>query len=108
MSQRALPLLLLLAVVVVAVAVAVAAAPAHGEIIELGSRRGLQDLGAVGPAEGPAAAISSLATGFISYRALSADNVPCSVMGASYYNCRPGAEANPYQRGCSAITMCRD
>ncbi|OAY76404.1 Rapid alkalinization factor [Ananas comosus] len=25
----------------------------------------------------------------------------------SYYNCRPGAQANPYSRGCSAITRCR-
>jgi hypothetical protein len=26
--------------------------------------------------------------------------------GASYYNCQPGAEANPYTRGCSAIAQC--
>uniref|UniRef100_A0A0A8Z153 Protein RALF-like 33 n=1 Tax=Arundo donax TaxID=35708 RepID=A0A0A8Z153_ARUDO len=44
---------------------------------------------------------------YISYGALRRDNVPCSVRGASYYNCRPGAQANPYSRGCSAITRCR-
>ncbi|GJN33387.1 hypothetical protein PR202_gb21984 [Eleusine coracana subsp. coracana] len=45
--------------------------------------------------------------GYISYGALRANNVPCDQRGASYYNCRPGAEANPYTRGCSAITQCR-
>ncbi|KAL8028917.1 hypothetical protein ABFX02_14G193900 [Erythranthe guttata] len=44
---------------------------------------------------------------FISYGALESDSVPCSRRGASYYNCRPGAQANPYNRGCSAITQCR-
>jgi Rapid ALkalinization Factor (RALF) len=44
---------------------------------------------------------------YISYGALQADSTPCSVRGASYYNCRPGASANPYDRGCSAITQCR-
>ncbi|KAK6803527.1 hypothetical protein RDI58_001311 [Solanum bulbocastanum] len=44
---------------------------------------------------------------YISYGALSSNRVPCSRRGASYYNCRPGAQANPYQRGCSAITRCR-
>ncbi|XP_055814479.1 rapid alkalinization factor-like [Solanum dulcamara] len=44
---------------------------------------------------------------YISYGALSRNRVPCSRRGASYYNCRPGAQANPYQRGCSAITRCR-
>ncbi|XP_022889413.1 rapid alkalinization factor-like [Olea europaea var. sylvestris] len=46
-------------------------------------------------------------TKYISYGALKANNVPCSRRGASYYNCRPGAQANPYTRGCSAITRCR-
>ncbi|RCV14432.1 hypothetical protein SEVIR_2G439700v4 [Setaria viridis] len=46
-------------------------------------------------------------TGYISYLALYRDSVPCSQRGASYYNCGPGAEANPYTRGCSAITQCR-
>lgn len=44
---------------------------------------------------------------YISYGALQRNNVPCSRRGQSYYNCRPGAQANPYRRGCSAITRCR-
>ncbi|KAL3531452.1 hypothetical protein ACH5RR_010774 [Cinchona calisaya] len=44
---------------------------------------------------------------YISYGALQRNTVPCSRRGASYYNCRPGAEANPYTRGCSTITRCR-
>ncbi|KAH7517089.1 rapid alkalinization factor [Ziziphus jujuba] len=44
---------------------------------------------------------------YISYGALQRNTVPCSRKGASYYNCKPGAEANPYSRGCSAITRCR-
>ncbi|PIN26683.1 hypothetical protein CDL12_00550 [Handroanthus impetiginosus] len=44
---------------------------------------------------------------YISYGALNRNSVPCSRRGASYYNCRPGAQANPYRRGCSAITRCR-
>lgn len=46
-------------------------------------------------------------TNYISYGALQRNTVPCSQRGASYYNCRPGAEANPYNRGCSTITRCR-
>ncbi|KAK1387594.1 Rapid ALkalinization Factor [Heracleum sosnowskyi] len=44
---------------------------------------------------------------YISYGALSRNTVPCSRRGASYYNCRQGGQANPYNRGCSAITRCR-
>ncbi|CAL4914349.1 unnamed protein product [Urochloa decumbens] len=44
---------------------------------------------------------------YISYSTLMRDTVPCSIPGASYYNCQPGAEANPYSRGCSEITQCR-
>ncbi|KAM3356138.1 rapid alkalinization factor [Capsicum galapagoense] len=44
---------------------------------------------------------------YISYGALQSNSVPCSRRGASYYNCKTGAEANPYSRGCSAITRCR-
>lgn len=44
---------------------------------------------------------------YISYDALKANSVPCSRKGASYYNCQPGAEANPYDRGCNAISRCR-
>ncbi|KAK8585821.1 hypothetical protein V6N13_050791 [Hibiscus sabdariffa] len=47
------------------------------------------------------------ATRYISYGALRRNTVPCSRRGASYYNCRPGAQANPYSRGCSRITRCR-
>ncbi|KAK8947442.1 Rapid alkalinization factor [Platanthera zijinensis] len=46
-------------------------------------------------------------SGYISYEALKRGSVPCSRRGASYYNCRPGGEAYPYSRGCSAITRCR-
>ncbi|KAI5680423.1 hypothetical protein M9H77_01650 [Catharanthus roseus] len=46
-------------------------------------------------------------TNYISYGALQRNTVPCSRRGASYYNCQPGAEANPYTRGCSSITRCR-
>ncbi|GAV83486.1 RALF domain-containing protein [Cephalotus follicularis] len=46
-------------------------------------------------------------TQYISYGALQRNTVPCSRRGASYYNCQPGAAANPYTRGCSAITRCR-
>ncbi|KAJ1276646.1 hypothetical protein BS78_05G230200 [Paspalum vaginatum] len=42
--------------------------------------------------------------GYISYGALRGDSVPCSHRGASYYSCHPGAQANPYRRGCSRIT----
>ncbi|CAN6363617.1 unnamed protein product [Urochloa humidicola] len=45
--------------------------------------------------------------GYLSYRALRRDSVPCSRRGDSYYNCRPAAAANPYSRGCSRITRCR-
>ncbi|CAK7333175.1 unnamed protein product [Dovyalis caffra] len=44
---------------------------------------------------------------YVSYGALRRNNVPCSRRGASYYNCRAGAQANPYSRGCSRITRCR-
>lgn len=44
---------------------------------------------------------------FICYGALRRNTVPCSRRGASYYNCRPGAQANKWSRGCSAITRCR-
>lgn len=43
----------------------------------------------------------------ISYDAIKKDYIACSQRGASYYNCRSGGQANPYQRGCSAITRCR-
>ncbi|KQK07083.1 rapid alkalinization factor [Brachypodium distachyon] len=44
---------------------------------------------------------------YISYGALKADQVPCNKRGQSYYtNCASMKQANPYQRGCSAITRC--
>ncbi|GLT72443.1 hypothetical protein SLA2020_443780 [Shorea laevis] len=46
-------------------------------------------------------------TNYISYGALQRNSVPCSRRGASYYNCQPGAQANPYSRGCSSISRCR-
>jgi hypothetical protein len=74
------------------------------------SRRRMQDLndtGLDGNQTSAADGNSTTAVGYISYGALRADSVPCDQRGASYYNCRPGAEANPYTRGCSAITQCR-
>ncbi|EXB40843.1 hypothetical protein L484_009088 [Morus notabilis] len=44
---------------------------------------------------------------YISYGSLQRNTVPCSRRGASYYNCKQGAEANPYNRECSSITRCR-
>ena len=44
---------------------------------------------------------------YISYAALRADQIPCNRRGQSYYNnCGTMERANPYQRGCSAITRC--
>ncbi|VAH43506.1 unnamed protein product [Triticum turgidum subsp. durum] len=44
---------------------------------------------------------------YISYAALRADQIPCDKRGASYYiNCGSMQQANPYTRGCSAITHC--
>ncbi|KAH9797025.1 protein RALF-like 19 [Citrus sinensis] len=47
------------------------------------------------------------AAGFISYRALQGNSVPCNRRGASYYNCNGGGPTNPYRRGCTAITNCQ-
>lgn len=44
---------------------------------------------------------------YICYQVLQSNFVPCSLRGQSYYNCNDGADANPYSRGCSAITQCR-
>ncbi|XP_028782017.1 protein RALF-like 4 [Neltuma alba] len=44
---------------------------------------------------------------FISYEALKANTIPCSLRGRSYYDCRMKTTVNPYRRGCSAITHCR-
>lgn len=42
----------------------------------------------------------------ISYGALGRNRVPCRRRGRSYYNCGGSGRANPYRRGCSAITRC--
>ncbi|XWS15754.1 hypothetical protein CRYUN_Cryun34aG0029100 [Craigia yunnanensis] len=44
---------------------------------------------------------------YISYGALKSNSVPCNRRGQSYYNCQNRRKANPYNRGCSAITHCR-
>ncbi|CAL4964376.1 unnamed protein product [Urochloa decumbens] len=127
--------LLLAAVLAVALAAALLAAPASaggaGDLVAAGHlvvrRGGRACRGTVGEcteyldgedAEGEGD-VAGMATGgskrrvlqggsgYIGYDALRRDNVPCSQRGASYYNCQPGAEANPYSRGCSAITQCR-
>uniref|UniRef100_A0A0E0MNA3 Rapid alkalinization factor 1 n=1 Tax=Oryza punctata TaxID=4537 RepID=A0A0E0MNA3_ORYPU len=67
----------------------------------------LEDEGELGSASGEAHRRVLAGRGYISYEALRRDSVPCSRRGASYYNCRPGASANPYHRGCSRITRCR-
>lgn len=43
---------------------------------------------------------------YIGYDALKADSVPCGRRGRSYYDCNRRGRANPYTRGCSAITRC--
>jgi hypothetical protein len=73
----------------------------------------MEYFGVDGEGEGEVAAVAGKrrvlqsGSGYIGYDALRRDSVPCSQRGASYYNCQPGAEANPYSRGCSAITQCR-
>lgn len=80
-------------------------------MLELGGRRQLDVINATDIDDGSATSIGDAVTwtGFTSYAyaALSRDNVPSLLRDATYYNCRPGAEANPYSRGCSAITQCR-
>ncbi|KAF2222120.1 rapid alkalinization factor-domain-containing protein [Elsinoe ampelina] len=44
---------------------------------------------------------------FICYGALQRNTIPCSRVGNSFTNCKLGTPANPYTRGCSTITMCR-
>ncbi|XP_031484146.1 protein RALF-like 22 [Nymphaea colorata] len=45
-------------------------------------------------------------SGYISYRALRRNSVPCNTRGQSYYGCQKSAQANPYRRVCSMITHC--
>jgi len=121
MAKLALALLLLLAVA----AAASAAAPmdldlgflasggagagarreCRGTVAECLAEDEEAELGGSASAESHRRALAG--RGYISYGALRRDNVPCSRRGASYYNCRPGAQANPYHRGCSRITRCR-
>ncbi|EAY78048.1 hypothetical protein OsI_33090 [Oryza sativa Indica Group] len=105
--RRILPLLLVL---LLTVAVATSSASPYGADDGVTVMRRVLDTAAPAPAPGPApggAMANTTTSGYISYDALFADRVPCSLRGASYYNCHPGAEANPYTRGCSAITQCR-
>ncbi|KAI3457449.1 hypothetical protein Pfo_014112 [Paulownia fortunei] len=44
--------------------------------------------------------------GYVSYGALSRNNVPCNQRGQSYYNCRGHQRANPYHRGCTRASRC--
>ncbi|OWM77446.1 hypothetical protein CDL15_Pgr016843 [Punica granatum] len=44
---------------------------------------------------------------YISYGALKKNSIPCNRRGQSYYNCTKQKKANPYRRGCSAITHCK-
>lgn len=44
---------------------------------------------------------------YISYAALSKDNIPCNRRGQSYYsNCTVPTQVNPYTRACTAVTQC--
>lgn len=43
---------------------------------------------------------------YVGYNALKANAVPCGRRGHSYYNCQKRQRANPYKRGCNAITHC--
>ena len=102
-------LLLLLALLALAAAARAGDVPAAALGWELGVVGAAEDEEFGFPAGGDSVARRVLqgGPGYISYGALRRDNVPCSVRGASYYNCRPGAQANPYHRGCSRITRCR-
>uniref|UniRef100_A0A0E0JFA9 Uncharacterized protein n=1 Tax=Oryza punctata TaxID=4537 RepID=A0A0E0JFA9_ORYPU len=69
-------------------------------------------MGAAGAAAGETLMRRSLAARrptnrYVSYSALDANKVPCNKRGQSYYqNCASQKAANPYRRGCSAITRC--
>ncbi|KAL5219835.1 hypothetical protein ABZP36_024548 [Zizania latifolia] len=83
--------------------------PLSWELGVIGFAAGSDDGDAFGFSADSVAVVRRVLQGqnYISYGALSAGRTPCSVRGASYYNCRPGGQANPYSRGCSAITQCR-
>ncbi|RLM92673.1 hypothetical protein C2845_PM08G12970 [Panicum miliaceum] len=109
MARSTLLVPLLLALLSLAAAAARAADVPAGLGWELGVVGAAEDEEFGFPAGGDSVARRVLqgGPGYISYGALRRDNVPCSVRGASYYNCRPGAQGNPYSRGCSAIARCR-
>uniref|UniRef100_A0A0D9Y020 Rapid alkalinization factor 1 n=1 Tax=Leersia perrieri TaxID=77586 RepID=A0A0D9Y020_9ORYZ len=130
MAARFIPILLLLLVLAVSASASSLSAGAGGDHLQLGilssgsECRGTvaeclageeeDEEEAVGSASGDAQRRVLAGRGrgrgrysYISYGALRRDTVPCSQRGASYYNCRPGGSANPYQRGCSRITRCR-
>ncbi|KAI3920528.1 hypothetical protein MKX01_000867 [Papaver californicum] len=46
-------------------------------------------------------------TKYVSYESLKKNTTPCSKRGASYYNCKDGAQANSYNRGCSKLSKCK-
>ncbi|KAM0921820.1 hypothetical protein ACQ4PT_006729 [Festuca glaucescens] len=113
-------LLVLLALSVASSASSLAGGDHHMQLHGLLSARGRECRGTVGEcgadddAEGELGSASAEShrrflqnRGYISYGALRRNQVPCSRRGASYYNCRPGGQANPYHRGCSRITRCR-
>jgi hypothetical protein len=65
-------------------------------------------LGGVGEALRRSMAQRQPTSRYIGYAALRADQVPCNKRGRSYYtNCASQQKANPYRRGCSAITRCQ-
>ncbi|KAA0033467.1 hypothetical protein IC582_026952 [Cucumis melo] len=43
---------------------------------------------------------------YLGYDALRKNNSPCRRRGHSYYDCTKRRKANPYRRGCIAITGC--
>ncbi|KAL4020372.1 hypothetical protein IC575_019145 [Cucumis melo] len=43
---------------------------------------------------------------YLGYDALRKNNSPCRHRGRSYYDCKKRRKANPYRRGCIAITGC--
>ncbi|KAL2245431.1 protein RALF-like 19 [Sesamum indicum] len=44
--------------------------------------------------------------GYVGYRSLGKNNLPCSRRGVSYYNCNGNQRANVYNRGCTRATRC--
>jgi hypothetical protein len=55
----------------------------------------------------PTATPTTAPTKYINYDAIAADFTNCSKKGTSAANCKTEAQANPYNRGCNAISQCR-